>query len=1296
MSFLSGILDIGKSAIRYLSGNSIGSTLARTALLGYAVNKLSQSALKDNNSGTANIDQGVRLQIEPNSSSKIPVLYGGAFFGGNITDAAMTNSNKTMWYCLTLSEKTGNLYSTSTATSYVFNNIYWNDQRVIFNADGITVNYTVDRSGTIDRSLSGLVRIYFYAGGRTAGQLPSGYAGSVPNAETLFPNWTAGTHPMTNLLFALVRVDYNRDKNVTGLGNLMFNITSSMKTPGDVLYDYLTNGVYGAGIAGSDINTSSIAALNSYSIQSVAYDDQGTGAQTLDDRYQINGLIDTANPVLQNAEAICSASGSWLSYDNIDGKWGVVINKTASSVASFSDSNILGPITVTGTGLQDLYNAVKVEFPHRELRDSADFVSIEIDAGDRNANEEDNTLNVTYDIINEPIQAQILGLIELKQSRIDLLIQFQTDYTYINLKAGDVVSVTNSRLNFTSKLFRIISITEVQEEDGALLMDITALEYDANVYSVADLYRYTRSDVNGIITIGSIGVPGTPTVTKFEEDSRPRVVISSTAPTGVVEGMEFWLTTDVGTGDDSLRSYNLIATRRPVGGGVFTSGTAVTLDYDQLGTTNFYIKTRGFNTTTVGTYSNPSGLVEFAPTQVTDALSPDTIALDAIGNQLGAILLIDLLSNLFDLYPTAGSGSKSVFERIFETFEDETGVDLVGQASDGSLVVAAALESKDGGTSLTANTSSLDFTSGLAASASGNDVSVKIIDGTEENQVLVWDGTSWVLGDSCCPMPNERPPNRPATPCSLVLSATLPADSSSPGTISGCGLLTNLVPHTGSYYARFAVDPGNQETVAVRATTMVAGTTYEIAKVGNADFTLYGASSNTVGTVFTATGPIPDKPAPLAITGWVYPPAAKKSAIAIYSALTKGTGNVKLYATDGTLEQTLPASSLIIHKNVVEFPFAPRTLGKDYYINMDEGVLVYCLCENVAIADNTTWTFTVSPFQIQPYGLLSNSLTAFNAGVSATLTVKQNSDSQKTPVVSPYGTVCPTVPLSITWSEPVEKLSGLVTVTTLAGSTVASFNVSSATFDTSVGITPNTKLNFGNITGLSWDTGYRVNVPASLVRTIREGTCGQTLPQSNNIAYSWSFTTEPQFALQSYTLCSDPYVNDSTRQKVNVRSNILLTFNKAFTIKATSPARIYIYEQGGVLHQTIDLRATYAANKVGVLYGPGGNTLIINPTKIMKPGKTYYLQIENGALIDASCEVPFAGITDTSTVTWKTDGINTSTPAAPNPAIPTESASINFQFDRPVRPGTGNIKVKNSSGQVVALIPSTSSAITYS
>lgn len=718
MSFLSGILDLGKSAVSFLSGNGIGASLAKTAILGFAVNKLSQSTLKDNNSGTQNIDQGVRLQAKPDAAAKIPVLYGSAFFGGNISDAAMTNSNKTMWYCLVLSEKTGNVYSTSSASSYVLNNVYWNNQRIVFNSDGITANYTVDTTGVVDRSISGLVKVYFYAGGRTEGQLPSGFTGVVPDAETLFPNWTSGTHAMDGLIFALVRVDYNRDKGVTGIGDMLFNVTNSLKYPGDVLYDYLTNTTYGAGISSGDILTSDITALNTYSQESVAYDDQGSGASTLDDRYQINGLIDSANPVLENAEAILNAAASWLSYDTHDGKWGIVINKADTSLASFDDSNILGSISLSGTGLQDLYNQVKVEFPHRELKDSADFYNIEIpessipsDWADfsRNANEEDNPLNITYDIINEPVQAQMLGLIELKQSRLDKIIQFQTDFSYYNLKAGDIIDVTNTRFNFTNKLFRIISITEVQDDGGALIMDITALEYNAYVYSIADLYRFTRSDDNGIITIGSIGQPGTPTVNKIEIDARPRIEITSTAPTGVVEGIEYWMTTDVSIPDDVNRSYTLIGVKKPVGGGVFTSGTNVTLEY-QLSSSNFYVKTRGFNTTTVGQYSEISGLVEFEATQVTDAISANAGAIDPTTGLLTSLAVSVLLNKLGDLL--GSDGAKDIYDAIFDEFEELTGFDLRGQAEEGTLLVEGEVATFYEGAEVTLRTRSYDFVGG--------------------------------------------------------------------------------------------------------------------------------------------------------------------------------------------------------------------------------------------------------------------------------------------------------------------------------------------------------------------------------------------------------------------------------------------------------------------------------------------------------------------------------------------------------------------------------------------------------
>lgn len=774
MSFLSGILTVGKKAASFISGSSVASTLTKVALLGYAVNRLSKSALKDNNLNSAeNIDGGVRLQLPPATNNKIPVLYGDAYFSGNITDAQLSNNSQTMNYCLTLAERTDIRFSTNSASSYVFKDVYWNDARIIFRNDGITADYTVDRSGNIDRSISGLVKVYCYAGSSVEPTVPENYSNnSVPAAYDVMPNWGLD-HLMSDLIFAVVQVTYSREKNLTGLGNILFHVSNSMKTPGDCIYDYMKSERYGAGIPIADIDTSTITAINTYSLQSVNYLDQGTGAQTLSNRYQINGLIDTQKNVIDNLDNLCSAAGSWLSYNVYQGKWGVIINRPGSSVASFNDSNIIDTINIQGTGLQDLYNSVKVEFPHRDLRDSADFVTIEIPPNDRNANEYDNSLNINYEIINEPIQAQLLGFIELKQSRVDLIITFQTDYSYLNLNAGDIIDVTSDRPGWTNKLFRIISISEIHEEDGPIVLNFTALEYDANVYSLSDLFRFTRTDENGIITIGSIGVPGTPQVTKFEVDSRPRVIIESLSPTGIVSGMEFWITTDVSIPNDENRSYTLISTRIPPGGGVFSSGTNVVLDYDNLGSTNFLIKTRGFNATTVGPFSDPSGLVEFTPTQLTDAIGPDTAVLDQFGNLLTALAVVELLSLLNDLYKAFAG--ESLIDTIISGIEEVTGVDfgdgaIQGPPGDNAISVA------DKGTVLSSNIKTLNFDCNLLnVEVEGDTANISCQGGTSEP------------GPCFLQIANLYPPSRQNTVLNPIPGLTA----------------SDQAPTTGSYFIRF-------------------------------------------------------------------------------------------------------------------------------------------------------------------------------------------------------------------------------------------------------------------------------------------------------------------------------------------------------------------------------------------------------------------------------------------------------------------------------------------------------------
>lgn len=1217
MSFLSGILNYGKSAVKFLSKNSWASTLAKTALLGYAVNRLSRNALKDNDAGTNNIDEGVRLQIAPSAESKIPVLYGRAYFGGNISDAAMTNNNKTMWYCLVLSEKTGTVYSTSTASDYTFNNIYWNDQRIVFTNDGITADYTVDRNGTIDRSISGLVKVYCYKGSRTAGVVPAGYTGTVPDAETIFPNWTSGTHAMTDLIFALVRVDYNRERNVTGIADMLFDVTNTMKYPGDVIYDYLTNTRYGCGIAAGDILTADITALNTYSQENLSYDDQGTGAETLDDRYQINGLLDTSNPVLENAEAILSAAASWLSYDSHQGKWGVVINKAGTSAASFDDSNILGSISLSGTGIQDLYNSVKVEFPHRDLRDSADFVKIDIAAGDRNANEEDNILNLTYDIINEPIQAQLLGFIELKQSRVDKIVRFQTDYSYYNLKAGDVIDITNSKFSFSSKLFRIIAINEQQDDSGALIMDITALEYDSGVYSTDDLYRYTRSDADGIITIGSIGTPGTPQATKYEVDARPRIIITTTAPTGVVEGIEYWLSTDFNQADDSLRSYTLIATKRPTGGGVYTSGTTVSLDYDQIGAANFYVKTRGFNTTTVGPYSSPSGLVEFAPTQVTDAIGPDTSALDATGNLLTALALIDLLKGLDDLYAGV-SGNGSLFEKVFQVFEDVTGIDIVSDAASGTIELTIQEE----GATVAESTSIINFVgSNITASASGNTVTVTVdvpeftgetvlVDGTPEiGQTIAWNGNAWVPVDSCCdnlPDPGEPggPDPEPPPQCFLGLSTRLPPDRTTyidPIT----GYQSDLAPINGSYFMGI---------------TLAAG---------------------------------------------------------LYGPVGKGSGNIRLYKSDGTIVQTLPASSLVITGNAVEFPFVQRELGTDYYILMDQGVITYCDCISPAITLPTTWNFNTAPYSTTAY-TVSNLIWPPPLSPSNLTTVVESITSP-----SCFGSI------TINFNRTVSKGSGTITIKRVSDDEVV------ATFNSVNGTVSGSSITYEMDPSLP--SGYfYIEAPQGIAFAESDDCKIAAANPSAAVVKADNKTFSTIALLYTYfEVDSDPFT-DPDNIKVNRQTNIRLYFNKNIYFRDPEDGDYFIriYESNGTLHQEINTAWTFDANKTSELIWITSNILHINPTKDFTPGKSYYVTAESGALMD-SCPTFWFGITSNNVITFTIDA----GPEAPTATI-NDNGSINesgvsMTFDRDVTAGTGQMIVYDGSNNVIATIDPDDPAVIY-
>ena len=474
----------------------------------------------------------------------------------------------------------------------------------------------------------------------------------------------------------------------------------------------------------------------------------------IDSRYTINGLLNPRNAALSNLAKLANAAGAWMTYDTHAGKFAVVINKAGTSQWHFTDDNIIGSINIAFTPLDKLYNTAKVTYPHEDLKGNTDWIQISIPQADRMANEFENVLMIEHDIVTNPVQAELLGFIELKQSRVDKVVTFKTDYSMMGIKAGDLFDITNSVYGWTEKVFRVISVAESDKDDGTIEITITGLEYDESVYD-EDLTRYIRTDSSGIIPLASLSPPTKPIVTPNELVSRPYVKIDTSLIDGIVTSIELWSSTDV-TLADNLRSYSLLKTITT--GDTLPLNTTISTEVDSVSASTFVVKARAVNSDGVSLFSLPSDTAYYQGTQVTDAVNQGTEIIDPAGgnllNSLGISLLLKLLNGLFGGADGTAPANEQAVYRMLQSMTSAGG--LMVSASAGNVTNANVAHGSN----------QLVFTSDFIPKVTGTYIVSAIIDqngsgalggrgpdfGEDDDTIIVymetWQGTTKLTNES--------------------------------------------------------------------------------------------------------------------------------------------------------------------------------------------------------------------------------------------------------------------------------------------------------------------------------------------------------------------------------------------------------------------------------------------------------------------------------------------------------------------------------------------------------------------
>lgn len=614
---------------------------------------------------TAGGDGGGRIQIPPATDNKIPVIYGKAFVGGPVTDAKISSDLKTMWYVVSLAEVT----DTTVGSSYTFGNVYYDGKLVTFGTDGVVASLTTNTTPPqVDNRTNDKLWVYLFnngsssgtnTGGKTAQQIIS-VAEGVPSGQ----EWTS-TDAMTNCAFAIVKVKYNADAGLTNLGSLQVEITNNVNKPGDALLDYMINTRYGCAIPIERVDTASLTALNTYSDATITYEPVGGGSAT-QARYRINGPIDTASDCLTNLQHLVDSCDSWLQYSELTGKWKVIINQSYTDYTTINDLflvnsyNLIGGIDISPIDLNETYNELEVAYPNKNIKDQTDYQVVQLDdyqSGVMSPNEAVNRLNIQLPLVNQAVQAIYLGVRRLLQSREDLVVTFSTDYSGIQVEAGDVIKITHEVYGWTDKLFRVNNVAEEKYPDGNLGARIQAFEYNDTIYADNAIKDFVPAFNTGLTNPNVIGQPTAPVIQPGNIISAGinYFTVSSNVPmTGSVLYMDF----NVGNSSNVLthERFTTITTSdgRPFVNSSNVANTTVSANVSTLPGGNYYFSATARNPY-AGRQSNSSVVFSWSGPQVTS----NTTVTFCNASSNGNVITHDAIANLIvgsNLTITSGNG----------------------------------------------------------------------------------------------------------------------------------------------------------------------------------------------------------------------------------------------------------------------------------------------------------------------------------------------------------------------------------------------------------------------------------------------------------------------------------------------------------------------------------------------------------------------------------------------------------------------------------------------------------------
>ena len=392
------------------------------------------------------------------------IIYGRARIGGNVVYLESTGSdNKYLYLVVAVAGHEIDAYES----------VWFNDKKVW---DGGVYQSGWATAG--NSSTSPYVDISFYKGDQTAAD-----SGLVA-AST---KWTTN-HKLLDTAYMVVKLTHDTDQFAQGLPNISTivrgkkvlnpsdNSTAWSQNPALCIYDYLRDTKYGLSETAANILTASVNTAKGVCDEAITLTAGGTQP-----RYTIDGVVDTNNSIKANIETMVGSMAGRLVYSG--GKFEVHAGEYIAPSVTVDESQIVGEITVqTKQSRRNAFNGVKGVFLSEEDNYILADYPAQISAAYALQDGDPIYLDMALPYTSNNIRAQRLAKLALFRSRQQEAITIPCNLSALRFKIGDNISVTNTRLGYSGKVFEVVGYAMDFNSDGQIVVNVDAIETASSIW----------------------------------------------------------------------------------------------------------------------------------------------------------------------------------------------------------------------------------------------------------------------------------------------------------------------------------------------------------------------------------------------------------------------------------------------------------------------------------------------------------------------------------------------------------------------------------------------------------------------------------------------------------------------------------------------------------------------------------------------------------------------------------------------------------------------------------------------